>query len=104
MRADMRFLITFKSRTETQNGYGEELTWNTATTCFASFEPILGNEYYVAERADSKVEAKVRCWYFEGVTNEMRIEHNGQDYEILSVINFKNLDREWLIYVRKVAN
>lgn len=104
MRADMRYLVTFKSRGDAQNGYGEELVWTDVTTCFASFEPNLGSEYYAAERADSKVEAKIRCWYFEGVTNEMRVLHEGQDYEVLSAINYKNLNREWLIYVRKVAN
>lgn len=105
MRADMRFHITFKSRNVTQNPYGEELTWTDVATCFASVEPLIGNEYYAAEQKESKVEIKFRCWYFESpaVTNEMRVQFNGADYEILSVINYKNLNREWLIYARKVA-
>lgn len=103
MRADMRDLITIKSRNTAQNDYGEELVWTNGDTHFASVEPLLGNEYFVAERADSKVEIKFRCWYFPGLTNEMRLSFNGKDYEILSAINFKNLNREWLIYARKVA-
>jgi SPP1 family predicted phage head-tail adaptor len=103
MRADMRELITFKSRTTVQNDYGEELTWTTGETHFASVEPLIGNEFFAAERADSKVEIKFRCWYFTDLTNDMRVLFNGRDYEILSTVNYKNLNREWLIYARKVA-
>lgn len=103
MRADMRELITFKSRNTEQNDYGEELEWTVGETVFASVEPLLGNEFFVAERTDSKVEVKFRCWYFEGLTNEMRVLFNGKEYEILSAVNYKNQNREWLIYARKVA-
>ena len=70
---------------------------------FASVEPLLGNEYFAAERSDSRVEIKFRCWYFPTLNSEMRLTFNSKDYEILSTVNVKNLNREWLIYARKVA-
>ena len=102
MRADMREKITFKQRSATQNEYGEELTWTNVTTVWASLEPLLGNEFFVAARTESKVEVKFRCHYYTGLTDEMRITHNNIDYEILSLINYKNLNRELLVYAKKV--
>jgi SPP1 family predicted phage head-tail adaptor len=104
MRADYRHLINIKQRTAATNSYGELLGWTTAfSDVFAAKEPLLGNEYYKAETTGSKVEVKFRCHYFDGITNEMRIECDGIEYEILSAINVKSLNREWLIYAKKVV-
>lgn len=120
MRADMRSKITIKYRPESlfptntlnpitslypfdkQNSYGEELTWTDLTTVWGSVEPLLGNEYFKAETFETKVEIKFRCYFFSGVTNEMRVNYAGTDYDILSAINVKNLNREYLIYAKRV--
>ena len=102
MRSDMRDKVTFKSRTSTQNAYGEEVTWTTFKTVWAAVEPLLGKEYFAAEMVNSQVELKFRCWYFNGLTNQMRVTYGGIDYDILSAINVSSLNREWLIYAKKV--
>lgn len=102
MRADMRSKITFRSRQATQNGYGEEVTWTDLATVWASAEPILGREMFAAETAKSNVEIKFRCYYFSGPDVKMRILHQSKEYEILSAVNVKNLDREWLFYCKRV--
>lgn len=102
MRADMRSKITFRSRQATQDGYGEETTWTDLATVWASAEPILGREMFAAETAKSNIEIKFRCWYFVGPDVKMRIVHQTKEYEILSAVNVKNLDREWLFYCKRV--
>lgn len=102
MRSDMRDKITFKSRTSSQNDYGEEFTYTAFKTVWGAVEPLLGKEYFAAEMINSQVEIKFRCWYFPGVTNTMRVYFNGFDWDILSAINVKSLNREWLIYAKKV--
>lgn len=99
----MREKITFKSRSATQNSYGEENAWTTVTTVWGSVEPLLGREYFSAEMVSSQVEIKFRCWYFAGLTNTMRVTYAGSEYDILSVINVKSQNREWLIYAKKVT-
>jgi SPP1 family predicted phage head-tail adaptor len=103
MRADMREKITIKQQTGGKNSYGELVdSWSTVSTVWASKEPLLGNEYFSADMINSKVTVKFRCWYFEGVENNMRIYHNNEIYDILSAINYKSLNREWLFYCMKV--
>jgi SPP1 family predicted phage head-tail adaptor len=104
MRADMREKITIRSRSTTQNSYGEELGWvDFQSGVWASREPLLGNEFITAQATNSRVEAKFRCHYFDGLLNEMQVVHGSDVYEILSAVNVKSLNREWLLYVRKVV-
>jgi SPP1 family predicted phage head-tail adaptor len=102
MRTDMRSKLTFRSRSATQNGYGEEIIWTNVQTVWGSVEPLLGKELFAAETINSNIQIKFRCMYFSGVTAEMRIQYNGIEYEILSAVNVKNLNREWLFYSKRV--
>jgi SPP1 family predicted phage head-tail adaptor len=98
-----RHRITFLRHLTGQDEYGELLdTWEPYKTVHASKEPILGNEYFAALTAGTKVEVKFNCRYISGVTNEMRIRHGEETYEILSAIDVKSLHRELLCYCRLV--
>ncbi len=105
MRADMRSKITFISPPTGQDDYGApNTTWTTyKADIWASKEPLLGNEYLTAESTNSKVEVKFRTRYFTGPTNAMRIQHGTKIYQILSAINVKSLNREWLFYCKLVV-
>lgn len=86
-----------------QNEYGEsQRVWQAFKSPFASAEPLLGREFFAAEAAQSKVEIKFRLRYTPGIETTMRIRHRGSDYEILSVVNVEDRDREMLLYARKV--
>lgn len=106
MRADMRSKITILAL---QTGYDPEGEpngdWEAVdglTDLWASKEPLLGNEFFAAEQTQSKVEVKFRTRYISGITNEMRVQDEEGIYEILSAINVKNLNRELLMYCKKV--
>lgn len=100
----LKHRITFKERQASQNGYGEETTWSTVTTLWASAEPILGNEYFAAERMNTKVQIKFRCRYFTGLNETLRISFEGNEYEIIDAMNIKVMDREVLIYAKRVED
>jgi len=104
MRADMTSKITFLKLNDSQNSYGESTgVWEPLKSdIWASKEPLLGKEFYTAVQTQSKVEVKFRTYYFDGVTNEMRIQHGSEIYDILSAINVKSLNRELLLYCKKV--
>lgn len=106
MRTDMRTKIMILKREPTYDSYGESIDdWvPVRENIWASKEPLLGNEFFAAEQAQSKVEVKFRTYYFPGVENEMRVQDDEGTYEILSVVNVKNLNRELLLYCRKVKN
>lgn len=72
-------------------------------TVYASKKPILGKEYLSALTVESKVEVKFNCRYVQGVTNDMRIQHGSEIYEILSAIDIDSAHKELLCYCKKVG-
>lgn len=106
MRADMRTKMTILAL---QTGYdpeGEPINdWRPVEGLiglWASKEPILGNEFFAAEQTQSKVEVKFRTYFVPGVANEMRVQDSEGTYDILSAVNVKSLNRELLMYCKKV--
>lgn len=98
-----RHKIDFLQRTTGQDDYGEPVdTWTVYKSAWASKDPLIGNEFFTAFTTDSKVEVKFNCRYTPGITNDMRVQHGDEVYEILSVINVKSLNRELLCYCRLV--
>jgi SPP1 family predicted phage head-tail adaptor len=103
---DYRHKIDFLQRVTGQDDYGEPVdTWtNYKTGIWASYEPLLGNEFFTAHTTDNKVEAKFNMRYVEGVTSKMRLRFNNKDYEIIGEpINVKGLNRELLCYCKLVG-
>jgi SPP1 family predicted phage head-tail adaptor len=100
---DYRHRITFLKHATGQDDYGDPVDmWVPFKSAWASKEPILGNEFFAAMSAGTKVEVKFNCRYFPGVTNAMRIQHGEEIYEILSAIDVKSLHQELLCYCRLV--
>lgn len=105
MRADMRNKITILQKSISYDSFGTPVeSWSNAfSDIWASKESLLGNEFYNASATQSKVEVKFRTYHFNGVTNQMRILCDGETFEILSAINVKSLNRELLMYCKKVS-
>ena len=103
---DYRHKIDFLHRVKGRDEYGEPIdTWvpvEGKTGIWASMEPLLGNEFFTALTTNSKVEVKFNMRYIPGITNDMRIKHGNDVYEILSAVNVKGLNRELLCYCRLV--
>lgn len=101
---DYRNKIDFLQRVKSYDGYGELTdTWtNFKIGIWASKDPIIGNEYFTALTNESKVEVKFNMRYIEGITDDMRIKHGAEVYEILSSINVRSLNRELLCYCKLV--
>ncbi|MDF2608926.1 MAG: phage head-tail adaptor [Lachnospiraceae bacterium] len=98
-----RYKIEFLVHSSGQDDYGEPIDeWNVLKTAWASKNPILGNEFYTALTTDSKVEIKFNSRYISGITNEMRIKHGTEVYEILSAIDVNSLHQELLCYCKLV--
>lgn len=101
---DYRHKIDFLKQVKGYDDYGEPIDqWEVFKEgIWASKDPLLGNEYFTALSIDSKVEVKFNMRYVDGVTNDMRIRHGNEVYEILSSINVKSLNRELLCYCKLV--
>ncbi len=96
MRAGpLRCRITIEAPVETQGSDGAILTmWDTFTTAWASIEPLIGKEYFAQQREQATVSHKIRMRYQPGITHKMRIAWGTRVYEIESVLNVGERNRE----------
>jgi SPP1 family predicted phage head-tail adaptor len=98
-----RYSIDFLSPPTESDDYGELIDeWSVFKSVKASKEPLLGNEYFTAMTTNSNVEVKFNTRYIEDITNKMRIQHDNDIYEILSVIDVNTEHKELLCYCKLV--
>ena len=96
MRAGrLRHVITIEQSTKTDNTLGEPIeTWATFKQVRAQITPINGKEYFAASQIQSTVSHKVKIRYTSGITTDMRINFNGRYFDIESIINFQERNKE----------
>ena len=92
---DLRHLITIETPTITQGDYGEPtVVWSTFKTIRVSIEPLRGREFFDSEKFNSEVTHKIKMRYLGGLTSKMRIKFGTRYFNILSVININERNRE----------
>ncbi len=100
----MNHKINFLKKSRVKDEYGELIDgWIPVIEgVWARKDELLGNEFFTALTTDSKVEVKFNARWIDGVTNDMRIEHEGKIYEILSSVNVRGRNTELLCYCKLV--
>jgi len=74
--------ITIQNFTETTNSYGETVqTWTDFATVWADVKQQSARETWSAGKI-SEVEKTFTIRYMDGITSEMRIQYDGQNYQI----------------------
>ncbi len=93
--------IELKRLTTTRDEDGGVIeAWATFAEVFAKFEPLLGREYFAAATITSDAQAKVTMRHMDGINVADRITARGQNWNIQSIQNIQNRNRELLIYVK----
>lgn len=81
---------------ETDSGTTGVLTTLTSTF-YASIEPLIGREYMAAKQMQADVTHKIRMRYIPGLTTTMRIVFGTRVFEIESILNVQERNRELVI-------
>jgi SPP1 family predicted phage head-tail adaptor len=98
----MRHRVTLETPVETQGADGSvTLTWAPFAAVWASVEPLLGREYFDAQREQADVSHRVRMRYLAGGTHSMRLVLGSRVFEIESVINAGERNRELVLMCRE---
>jgi SPP1 family predicted phage head-tail adaptor len=99
MRAGpLRCRITIEAPVETQAGDGSMFTtWETFAIAWASIEPLIGREYFAQQREQATVSHKIRMRHQPGITHKMRVAWGTRIFEIESVLNVGERNREIIL-------
>jgi SPP1 family predicted phage head-tail adaptor len=101
----MRHRIAIKSLSTTQDSFGEQVeTYTDVCTVWASVEPLVGKEYFVAEQANSEVSIKVRIRYRTGINDKMVVFFGSRKLLIVSPpINSYEKNRELILMCKELS-
>lgn len=87
--------IIIQTYTEAANTYGESVrTWVDVGTRWASVEPLTMREFINAKQLSSQIDIRFVTRYLSGIKPKMRVVYNNENYNIESVINIDNKNRE----------
>lgn len=65
---------------------GEEIfAWNDVVSCWAEYVPNRGQEMFKADQKRAESDAMFRMRYYPGVTAQMRVVHEGVNFDIYDV-------------------
>ena len=91
----LRCRITIEAPVETKGADGSiSTTWATFTETWASIEPLIGREYFAQQREQATVSHKIRMRHQPGITHKMRVVWGARIFEIESVLNIGERNRE----------
>ncbi len=87
--------IEIQTVTQVVNDFGGLTeTWATFKKVFAEVNPKRGQEYFSSRQINTKNDVVFRFNYFSGITTKMRVSYNTRVFDIQSIININERNRE----------
>ena len=100
----LRHRIDLETNVGTTNTFGAITdTWSLWTTLWASVEPLSGRELLQAQQMQADITHRVRFRYVSGVTAKMRVAYGSRYFNILSVINDQERNREIVLMCKELV-
>ena len=106
MRAGrLRKRIFIQNTTSTRDAYGADVTtWEDfAQNRSAQVEPLRGMEWFQGKSIQNKVDTRFTIRYISGLKGNMRILYNQEAYDIESIINVDERNRELQILCTRIT-
>uniref|UniRef100_A0A6M3JUE2 Putative head-tail joining protein n=1 Tax=viral metagenome TaxID=1070528 RepID=A0A6M3JUE2_9ZZZZ len=96
--------ITIQAFTATQDEYGGQVqTWTDVCGKWARVEPLNGREYFASQLLVNKIDTRFTIRYREGLKTNMRVVYNSEDYNIQSIINMEEKNREMQLMCMRIT-
>ena len=96
----LRHRMWLKEPTHTSDGMGANTTtWGTVEVFWGSVEPLRGREWIASGLENSEVSGKIVRRYKSGITPDMIVAFGSRTFQIVSVINVDERNRELQLMV-----
>ena len=105
MRAgQLRHKVIIQENTPSRDDYGAEAeSWSNFATVWAAIEPIRGREFWESQQINAEVTARITIRYLSGVTPKMRVKYGTRIFDIISVINPEERNRDLQLMVKEAV-
>jgi SPP1 family predicted phage head-tail adaptor len=101
----LRHRLVFETPATTEDTFGEvvDAPYAAVATVWGSVEPLSGREQLWAQQVQAEITHKVRVRYSNLVTPECRIRFGTRYFNILSIINREERNRELEIMCKELV-
>lgn len=100
----LRYSIKIQQKNVTRDSFGAEtIAWTDVATVWAAIEPLQGREFFNAQQVNAEVTTRIRVRYRSGVTPAMRMLLGSRVFDIQSVINLDERNRELHLMCKEVV-
>lgn len=97
----LRHRLVIEKTTHVVNAFGEqESTWKTFAEVWGRIRPLTGSERFIAAQTAAAEDAVFHVRYLSGLSPKMRIICEGNNYDITSISDLEERNRELVIYAR----
>lgn len=86
--------IIIQTSTRDQNAIGEGHTWSTFATVWASVKPLSGTERFDNEREHAEARVQFNIRHLNGIMPHMRISYDSRLFDIQSIMNWHEGNKE----------
>lgn len=98
----LRHRLVIQRENASQDSYGEDVpSWTTFATVWGSVEPLTGREYLEGKALTAEVTYRIRIRSLSGVTPEMRVSYDSRYFQIVSVMDVDERNREMILMCRE---
>lgn len=98
----LRHRVEIQALTVTEDDIGNQVyEWQTIATVWASVEPLKGREYWAAAQIQAETTVKVTIRYLAGITTAHRVEFGEKLYDIQSIIDPEERNRELILMCKE---
>lgn len=93
----LRHRVTIQYPADARDSFGApEIDWETFAVVWAAIEPLSAREFVSAQAEQSKVVGRITIRKLAGIDADMRIEHNGEIYNIEGILTDKDSGLEYI--------
>ena len=101
----LRSQVTIKQPTHTKDANADvTTTFGTVTVCWGLLEQLKGREWIESGMENSEITAKLRIRYFAGIDPTMQVYFGSRTFEIISVINPDERNRELDLMLKELVH
>lgn len=101
----LRHRIKIQKQRYRPSDYGATIAeWHDLHNVWAEVKPLSGRELFVAQQVQAETSAQIWLRYLADVDTTMRVEFNGRFYQILSVINYRELNKSLILHCKELHN
>lgn len=103
---NLNHLATIEAYTQAVDSFGGTSggSWATFSQAWVSILPLNGTEKYVSSEKHATATHKIRMRFLDGVNTKMRLKARNRTFEIVSVINVGERDKELQLIVEEKAD